>query len=86
MVLGCPDGKGRVDLLGVGQLQIGRGVFEPGWRWSEHVKPLAGTDSRQAAHTGYVPQGRMAVRMDDADELEYGQGDAFYLPSNYTTS
>ena len=35
------DGKGKVDIVGVGELSIGRGVFEPGWRWSEHVKPLA---------------------------------------------
>ncbi len=77
------DGKGRVDLLGVGQLQIGRGVFEPGWRWSEHVKPMAGTDSCQAAHTGYILQGRMAVRMDEGNELEYGPGDVFYMPSGH---
>ena len=77
------DGKGKVDIVGVGELSIGRGVFEPGWRWSEHVKPLAGTDSCQAAHTGYVLEGRMAVRMDDGDEVEYGPGDAFYMPPGH---
>ncbi len=73
------DGKGKVEIVNVGDLQIGRGVFEPGWRWSEHVKPIAGTDSCQSAHTGYVLEGRMAVRMDDGDEVEYEQGDAFYM-------
>ena len=77
------DGKGKLALLGVGQLQIGRGEFEPGWRWSEHVKPIVGTDSCQAAHTGYVLEGRMAVRMDDGDEVEYGPGDAFYMPPGH---
>ena len=77
------DGKGKLALLGVGQLQIGRGEFEPGWRWSEHVKPIAGTDSCQAAHTGYVLEGRMAVRMDDGNEVEYGSGDAFYMPPGH---
>ena len=36
-----------------------KGTFEPGWRWSEHVKPIAGTDTCQAAHLGYVLSGRM---------------------------
>jgi quercetin dioxygenase-like cupin family protein len=75
--------KGKLDLLSVGQLKIGRGVFEPGWRWSEHVKPIAGTDSCQAAHTGYVLEGRMAVRMDDGNEVEYRSGDAFYMPPGH---
>ena len=44
---------------------VGRATFEPGWRWSEHVKPLAGTDSCQAAHAGYFLAGRMRIRMDD---------------------
>lgn len=59
-------------------MQIGRGVFEPGWRWSEHVKQLAGTDSCQSAHTGYVIQGRMIVRMDNGVEVEYATGNAFF--------
>jgi quercetin dioxygenase-like cupin family protein len=74
---------GKVDIVSVGDLQIGRGVFEPGWRWSTHVKPLAGTDSCQAVHTGYVVQGRMAVRMDDGDEVVYGAGDAFHMPAGH---
>ena len=76
-------GTGKVQIVDVGQLQIGRGEFQPGWRWSEHVKPIAGTDSCQSTHTGYVVQGRMAVRMDDGDEVEYGPGDAFYMPPGH---
>ena len=75
--------NGKIDLVGVGQLLIGRGEFEPGWRWSEHVKPIAGTASCQAAHTGYVIKGRMAVRMDDGTEIEYQPGDAFYMPPGH---
>ena len=77
------DDMGRVDIVTVGDVQIGRGVFEPGWRWSTHVKPIAGTDSCQAVHTGYVVEGRMAVRMDDGDEVEYGPGDAFHMPAGH---
>jgi quercetin dioxygenase-like cupin family protein len=77
------DGKGKMDVVNVGSHTLGRGVFEPGWRWPEHVKPIAGTPSCQAAHTGYVLEGRMAVRMDDGSEAEYGPGDAFYMPPGH---
>ena len=77
------EGTGHVDLVTVGPATIGRGVFEPGWRWSSHVKPIAGTDSCQAAHTGVCIQGRMVVRMDDGSEVEYGPGDVFYMPPGH---
>ena len=54
-------------------MKIGTGL--PGWRWSEHVQPIARTDSCQAAHTGYFVSGRMKVVMDDGEEMEYGPGD-----------
>ncbi|KOU21178.1 cupin [Streptomyces sp. WM6372] len=69
------DGKGRLDVIQTDGGAVGRGVFEPGWRWSEHIKPLAGTDSCQASHTGYVVSGRMKVVMDDGAGEEYGPGD-----------
>lgn len=62
------DDTGKVDVVTVGDVAIGRGVFEPGWRWSVHVKPVAGTDSCRALHTGYILSGRLVVRMDDGDE------------------
>ncbi|MGO4459333.1 cupin domain-containing protein [Streptomyces sp. M-16] len=68
-------GKGRLDLLQTADGPVGRAVFEPGWKWSEHVKPLAGTDSCEAAHTGYVVSGRIQVVMDDGESGEYGTGD-----------
>jgi quercetin dioxygenase-like cupin family protein len=77
------DGKGSADIVTVGGLTLGRGTFEPGWRWSEHVKPIAGTHSCQAAHTGYVLEGRMVVKMDDGTEMEFGPGDAFYMPPGH---
>ena len=77
------DNKGMAEIVTVGNITLGRGTFEPGWIWSEHVKPVAGTDSCQAAHTGYVLQGRMVVKMDDGSEEEFGPGDAFYMPSGH---
>ncbi len=81
--LGSPDetrpvaDKGKVEIVKIGGVTVGRATFEQGWRWSEHVKPIAGTESCQAAHTGYVISGRMHVRMDDGTEGEVGPGDAF---------
>ncbi|TCK01041.1 cupin domain-containing protein [Nocardia alba] len=69
------QGKGRLDLVNVENGPVGRAVFEPGWRWSEHVKPIAGTDSCEAAHIGYCLSGRIVVAMDDGEELEFGPGD-----------
>ncbi|MEV4329094.1 cupin domain-containing protein [Streptomyces sp. NPDC049597] len=69
------EGKGRLDLLNTDQGPVGRAVFEPGWRWSSHIKPLAGTDSCMAAHVGYVVSGRMKIIMDDGEttDVEPGQ-------------
>ena len=69
------EGKGKADVLNVGGRVIGRGTFEPGWRWSANVKPIAGTDSCQVSHLGYCLSGRMKVIMDDGSEGECGPGD-----------
>jgi quercetin dioxygenase-like cupin family protein len=77
------DGKGKMEVFSLGDSTVGRGEFEPGWRWSQHVKPIAGTPSCQAAHTGHVLEGRMAVKMDDGSEVEYGPGDFFFMPPGH---
>lgn len=77
------DNMGRMAVVTLGDTTMGRGEFEPGWRWSEHVKPLAGTDSCQAAHTGVVLEGRLVVKMDDGAQMEFGPGDAFYMPPGH---
>ena len=77
------DGKGQAEIVTVGETILGRGIFEPGWIWSEHVKPIAGSPSCQSGHTGYVVEGRMVVKMDDGAEVEFGPGDAFYMPPGH---
>jgi quercetin dioxygenase-like cupin family protein len=74
------DGKGKLELVNVESGAVGRATFEPGWKWSEHVKPIAGTDSCQAPHTGYYVSGRMHVVMDDGEEMEVGPGDFSVIP------
>ena len=66
---------GHMDVVQLGDTTVGRGIFEAGWRWSECVKPIAGTDSCQAPHSCYFVSGRMKVVMDDGEEMEYGPGD-----------
>jgi quercetin dioxygenase-like cupin family protein len=73
------DDKGKVDVVQLGSATVGRAVFEPGWKWSDHVKPIAGTDSCEAPHLGYIISGRMKVVMDDGTEGEVGPGDAFTI-------
>ncbi len=67
----------RVDVTTIGDTMIARAVAQPGWRWSESVKPIAGTDSCEVPHTGYVVSGRLHVRMDDGTEAEIGPGNVF---------
>ncbi len=69
------NGKGELQVMNVEGGAVGRATFQPGWKWSEHVKPIAKTDSCQAAHTGYFVSGRMKVVMDNGEEMEYGPGD-----------
>ena len=77
------DGKGRVELVDLNGHAVGRGTFEPGWRWSEHVKPIAGTDSCEVSHLGYVVFGRMKVFMDDGSESDCGPGDVVAIPPGH---
>ncbi len=76
-------GTGQLELVNLEGGAVGRATFEPGWRWSEHVKPLAGTDSCQAAHLGYYVSGRMRVVMDDGQEEEFGAGDFAVIPPGH---
>jgi hypothetical protein len=82
--LDTPDEKrsfehGDMQVVNIAGATIGRAVFNPGWKWSNDVKPLAGTDSCEAPHTGYVISGRLHVRMDNGIEREAGPGDAFVI-------
>jgi hypothetical protein len=75
--------NGRAEILNVGGGQVGRLVFQPGWRWSNDVKPIAGTDSCEAPHFQYHVSGQLAIRMDDGSEFIAGPGDVTVLPSGH---
>jgi class 3 adenylate cyclase len=62
---------------------VGRATFEPGWRWSEAVKPLAGTEYCEFHHQGYTLSGRAYVRMRDGAEIELGPGEFYEIPAHH---
>src|SRR5574337_1860041 len=61
--------NGRMDIVTLDEMAVGRFVFQPGWRWSKDVQPVVGTNSCQLRHTGYTVAGSLVVRMDDGTEL-----------------
>jgi hypothetical protein len=65
-------GTGLLQVVNLERGAVGRATFQPGWKWSEHVKPIARTDSCQAAHTCYFVSGRMMVVTDEDESMEYG--------------
>ena len=73
------DDKGAAQIVNLSSGPVGLGTFEPGWRWSLHVKPIAKTDSCQTAHLGYVRSGRMHIVMSDGTEGECGPGDVVHI-------
>jgi class 3 adenylate cyclase len=75
--------KGSATNVRVGELVVGRLVQEPGWRWSDQIKPIAGTESCQFHHVGVALSGRGMVRMDDGTEMELRAGDVFDIPPGH---
>jgi hypothetical protein len=67
----------------VGGTTLGLATFEPGWRWSENVKPLVGTDSCEVTHIGYMLSGRLGNRMNDGTEMEFHEGDLVFIPPGH---
>jgi hypothetical protein len=62
------EGKGNARLVHVAGRMVSLGTFEPGWRWSTNLKPIAGTPTCQVSHLGYVLQGSMRIMSDDGTE------------------
>ncbi|VVC76604.1 hypothetical protein AQUSIP_19270 [Aquicella siphonis] len=67
--------KTDIDIVNLGDTTLMRVTFQPGWKWSECVKPTVGTDTCQAAHINYILSGRLKVVMDDGTEKEMRPGD-----------
>lgn len=74
---------GQCDIVTLDDISVGRFVFQPGWRWSKDVQPVAGTKSCQFRHLGYTISGSLAVRMDDGTLLTIGAGEAYEIPPGH---
>jgi quercetin dioxygenase-like cupin family protein len=75
--------KARIERLDFGPYHVLKLEFEPGWKWSEHMKPTVGTDSCESLHFMYVLSGRHHARMDDGTDIEYGPGDLALIPPGH---
>ena len=75
--------KGRLDLVNIGGGSVGRFELEPGWKWSESVKPIANTEWCEAPHFQYSISGRLHVVMSDGKEFDVGEGEVAVLPPGH---
>src|ERR1700736_6795980 len=75
--------NGQLDLVELGGVTFGRGILQPGWKWSTSLKPIVKTESCQAPHLQYHVSGRLHVVMDDGSEDEFGPGEVSLLPPGH---
>jgi hypothetical protein len=76
-------GKGRAQVIVINGRPVSKATFEPGWKWSVNLKPIAQTDSCQVEHFAYVLSGRMRVLMDDGTQTEIGPEDLIAIPPGH---
>jgi class 3 adenylate cyclase len=86
--LGDPDEirripKGTLEIYTLGEIVIGRTIWEPGWHWAEDVRPIAGTALCQYHHVGVSLQGTLGLRMEDGSTAEIGPGNVFDIPPGH---
>jgi class 3 adenylate cyclase len=73
----------RSRIVELGDLTVGELVSEPGWRWSEHMRPTIGGEWCQARHVGYIISGRVGIDFSDGTSVEFGPGDVFDIPPGH---
>ncbi|HVM30484.1 MAG TPA: adenylate/guanylate cyclase domain-containing protein [Candidatus Limnocylindrales bacterium] len=78
-----PVGRGRLQVVDIGDTTVGRVRYEPGWRWSEDVKPIVGTQWCEIYHVGVVMSGRLRVEMNDGATIELGPDDVYEIPPGH---
>ncbi len=73
--------KGKFEIVHIAGMTIGRATYEPGWQWSTHVSPIAGTDFCEVEHIGMVISGKATAAMKDGEVYELSEGAIFYVPA-----
>ncbi len=75
--------KGKVEIINIDGRAIGRATFQPGWKWSESVKPLVKTKSCEAPHFQYHVSGTLRIKSDDGTQRDCKAGDVSMLGSGH---
>ncbi len=78
-----PVGRGRLEVVALGDSVLGRISYEPGWRWSEDVRPIVKTELCEVHHVGYVVSGQLHTEMRDGSVMEVRAGDVFEFPPGH---
>lgn len=76
-------GRGRLQIVELGDVAIGRIEYEPGWNWLEDLKDRVGTETCQVRHMGVGLSGRLAITMDDGASFVIEPLDAFDIPAGH---
>jgi len=78
--------KTRVEIVKLAGGEIGRYTFQPGWRWSENIKPIVKTDRCQVEHVGYVISGTLHVEDKDGTEVDLTTGQVYRIAPGHDAS
>ena len=70
-------------VVNLGEVAVGHAIWQPGWRWSTDLRPIAGTDWCENHHLGYAISGRLAVLTEDGAQLEIGGGSVYEIPPRH---
>ena len=75
---------GRIDIVHIADAGVGRATFEPGWKWSEHEKPVVGGGAFcEAPHFVYIAAGKLHLMMSDGTEFDLQEGDVATIPAGH---
>ncbi|HET7263332.1 MAG TPA: cupin domain-containing protein [bacterium] len=75
--------KTRLEVVRLGDFTLGRMTLQPGWRWSECIKPVVKTDTCQMAHVGYAVSGRLTIKMNDGTQRSITSGMSYTIPPGH---
>lgn len=75
--------NGRIEVVNLDEVSIGRFVFQPGWRWSTDVSPITGARSCQHRHLGYTISGTLEIQMNDGTRMTIGPGESYEIPPGH---
>jgi quercetin dioxygenase-like cupin family protein len=86
--LNSPDvtrdcGHGKLELVSLEDTTVARFTLQPGWKWSEHIRPMVNTESCQVEHRQYIVRGRLRIVHDDGNQVDVGPGDLACIPPGH---